>query len=72
MSKRVRVEVVFPVLRGPRIRGLFHPCRVALNVLRGRVTETAAWFEVELSGPVRRVDAALRGFRSRGALVQAT
>ncbi len=70
MPKQVRVEVRFGAFPRPGLRELFHPCRVALNVLRGRVTETAAWFELEISGPARRIDAVLRGFRDRGAVIQ--
>jgi hypothetical protein len=65
----VCVEVEFaPGLKAEA--GLFHPCRVALNILRGRITEKTSWFLLELRGTAARIDSAIRAFRDRGVTVR--
>ena len=40
--------------------------RVDLNVLRARVTESRAWYLLDVSGAARKVEALIRLFRERG------
>ena len=68
MRKAVRLEVNLP-------RRASHPAalaeygqlyRVTMNVIRARITESCAWYLLDVSGAARKVEALLRLFRERG------
>jgi hypothetical protein len=63
--KAVRVDVEVP-----DGRSMVRPPLVAFAVLRGRITETTAWFRLELRGTARRIEQALAAFRERGLRVR--
>lgn len=65
--KAMQVEVEIP-----GGRSMIRPPQVALAVLRGRITETSAWFRLELRGTARKLREALALFRERGLRVRPT
>ena len=64
MWKAVRLEVDMP--SAPALEEFRRHHRVDLNVLRGRVTESGAWYLLDVSGAAGKVDSAVRHFRKRG------
>ena len=68
--KVVHLEVYFAdrSLSKPAILELSRDSSISVNILRGRLTETSAWFELELSGSPSRVDAVVRQGRNWGVL----
>jgi len=65
--KSVKLKLTFPekVLGDPIIHKLSHDLGVVPNILRGRITEKNAWLEVELIGPAKAVDKALKYLSDR-------
>lgn len=69
MRKAVRLEVnLSRAAAGASVLNeygrLYH---VDLNVLRARVTESRAWYLLDVSGAAKKVEALLCLFRERGA-----
>jgi hypothetical protein len=72
MKKAVRLEVRLPRYDAApsaltEYGRLFD---VDLNVLRGRVTESRAWYLLDITGAARRVEALIRLFRERGLKIR--
>ena len=68
MWKAVRLEVDLPSHPSLDEWGRRH--RVALNVLRGRVTKRGGWYLLDVSGAAAKVEAALRHFRERALAIR--
>ena len=68
--KVVQFEVYFSdrSLAKPALFELTRDSSVSVNIRRGRLTETSAWFELELSGNPSRVDEVVRQSRNWGVL----
>jgi len=64
MWKAVRLEIDLP--SPPALETFRRRHRVDLNVLRARVTESRAWYLLDVSGAAAKVEAAVRHFRERG------
>lgn len=54
----------------PILHRLSRDCGVVPNILRGRITPKGAWLEVELAGPRKNVEKALKFLGARGASVR--
>lgn len=69
----LHLEVQFPdrSLAKPVLREISENADLAVNILRGRVSEEGAWFDVEVSGDDRRIEELLRLSRKWGADVHA-
>ena len=72
MKKAVRLEVQAPrgALEGTAREEFTRRFHVALNVLRGRLTPSGAWYLMDISGASRRVEALIRLFRERGLAIR--
>jgi ABC-type methionine transport system ATPase subunit len=70
-QKSVRFKMTFPenILGEPIIHRLSHDLDVVPNIMRGRITEKSAWLEVELVGPVKSIEKALKYLGERGVTV---
>ncbi len=70
--KAVRIRMSCPKkIRGePIIHRLSHDCKVVPTLLRGRITKKDAWLEVELAGPRKNVEKALKFLARRGVAVR--
>jgi hypothetical protein len=66
-QKTAVLEVKFPRRQPaqPFLKLLLEAGLSSATVLRGRVTASDAWFQVELRGTAPAVDAAVRGHQSR-------
>ncbi len=71
-QKSVRFKMTFPekILGEPIIHRLSHDLDVVPNIMRGRITEKSAWLEVELVGPAKSIEKALKFLAERGVTVQ--
>jgi len=67
MRKAIRLEVnLSRGATGASLNEYGRLYRVDLNVLRARVTESRAWYLLDISGAARKVEALIRLFRERG------
>jgi ABC-type methionine transport system ATPase subunit len=69
-TPRFRISGPKKIRSEPIIHRLSHDCGVVPNILRGRITRKDAWLEVELAGPRRNIDKALRFLEARGVSVR--
>ena len=71
-QRTVRFKMTFPekILGEPIIHRLSRDLDVIPNIMRGRITEKSAWLEVELVGPPKSIDKALKFLAERGVTVQ--
>jgi hypothetical protein len=67
---RFRISCPEKIRSEPIIHRLSHDCGVVPNILRGRITRKDAWLEVELTGPRRNIDKALKFLAARGVSVR--
>lgn len=69
-APRFRISGPKKVRSEPIIHRLSHDCGVVPNILRGRITQKDAWLEVELAGPRKSVEKALKFLGARGVSVR--
>jgi len=69
MRKAVRLEVHLP-RRDTALSEYGRLYHVDLNVLRGRVTGSRAWYLLDVTGAARKVEALIRLFRERGLSIR--
>jgi hypothetical protein len=70
-QKSIHVALNFPdrALAKPAIERLSRGSTLSVNILRGRITEHEAWFELELAGRVDEVDELIRVSAKWGARI---
>lgn len=68
----LRIEVSFPdrALAKPILREISENRDLSVNILRGRMTENDAWFEVEIRGKPAKLQELLRLTEIWGVAVQ--
>jgi ABC-type methionine transport system ATPase subunit len=71
-KKTLRCKMTFPqkVVGQPVMHTLWSDFKVVSNTMRGRITEKGAWLEVELVGPAKNLEAALKFLSDQGVNVQ--
>ncbi len=71
-KKTLRCKMTFPqkVVGQPIMHRLWTEFKVVSNTMRGRITEKGAWLEVELVGPAKSLDAALKYLGGEGVSIQ--
>ncbi|MHC4605389.1 MAG: NIL domain-containing protein [Planctomycetota bacterium] len=71
-QKATRFKMTFPekVLGEPIMHKLSHDLDVVPNILRGRITESSAWLEVELVGSQSSIEEAIEFLGGLGVTVE--
>jgi ABC-type methionine transport system ATPase subunit len=72
VKKTIRFKMTFPqeVVGMPIMHTLSHDLDVTPNIMRGRVTGKGAWLEVELTGPPKNLEKALKFLEEKGITIQ--
>jgi ABC-type methionine transport system ATPase subunit len=69
-APRFRISGPKKLRSEPIIHRLSRDCGVVPHILRGRITPKDAWLEVELTGPRKSVEKALKFLGARGVSVR--
>jgi ABC-type methionine transport system ATPase subunit len=67
-----RYKMTFPqkIVGEPIMTKLAQDFNVTYNMMRGRISEKGAWLDVELVGPARNIEKALKYLAERGVTIQ--
>ncbi|HXG61079.1 MAG TPA: NIL domain-containing protein [Planctomycetota bacterium] len=70
--KSARYKMTFPqkIVGEPIMTKLAQDFNVTYNMMRGRISEKGAWLDVELIGPARNIEKALKYLSERGVTIQ--